>query len=277
MTDQDLSQTAHQVRRVVLEMCRSRGQGYVGQGLGLADIMTHLYFRAMRREGAGGEFKDRLVLSTGHSAIAVFATLGVLGLYELEELRTYGAPGSRIEESPLEGIPGFEITGGSLGQGLSQAIGIALGERMGGRDTTVFAVVSDGELQEGQIWEAAMSAGHYGLGNLVVLVDHNDMQADGDTATILGVEPIRGKFEAFGWRTTALDGHDHVALANSLPVGGTNRDAPLALICRTIPGKGVPSLETRHRVHYVRGDKALWQQATQELEDTPSLSTCAGV
>ncbi len=145
-----IPEIALRTRRRVIDMCMGRGQGYAGQGLALADVLAHLYFRVMRRR-PDGSFLDRFVLSTGHSAIGLFAILGEVGLYEQEELRTYGQPGSRIEESPLEGTPGFEITGGSLGQGLSQAVGMALGERLHGTGANIYCLVSDGELQEGQI------------------------------------------------------------------------------------------------------------------------------
>lgn len=252
------------IRRTVLQMCSGRGQGYAGQGLALADLMADLYGRAMRRR-PDGTLQDRFVLSTGHSAIALFATLGVLGVYELEELQTYGMDGSRIEESPLEGIPGFEITGGALGQGLSQAVGIALGERLQGRDTTVYCLVSDGELQEGQIWEAAMAAGHHAIGNLVLIVDNNRMQADGATADVMGVEPVSQKFVAFGFDALRVPGHDRVALAEHVPPGGTDRRKPLAIILETIPGRGVPSFEQYQKTHYIRADASTWRQALAEL------------
>jgi transketolase len=260
----DPAEFAARIRTSVVRMCLARRRGYVGQGLALADLLAHLYGRAMRR-GPDGAYRDRFVLSTGHSAIGLFATLGVLGLYEEAELATYGADGSRIEESPLEGLPGFEITAGALGQGLSQALGIALGERMQGRDTTVYCLLSDGELQEGQVWEAAMAAGHHRVGNLVVLVDNNRIQADGDTAAVMAVEPVPEKFAAFGFDALRLDPHDHDALARDLPAGGVPRDRPLALVCQTVPGKGVPSLERSHKVHYLRAEQPVWEQALREL------------
>lgn len=259
---------AHAIRRTVLTMCSGRGQGYAGQGLALADLMADLYGRAMRRR-ADGSFQDRFVLSTGHSAIALFATLGVLGVYELEELSTYGMDGSRIEESPLEGAPGFEITGGALGQGLSQALGIALGERMQGRDTTVYCLISDGELQEGQIWEAAMAAGHHQTANLVLIVDNNQMQADGATADVMNVEPLPEKLAAFGFDAVRVDGHDPAALAEHVPKGGRTGQKPLAIILQTTPGRGIPSFERYRNVHYIRADRATWQTALAELGAQP--------
>jgi transketolase len=259
-----LEERALRVRRTVLEMCRRRGQGYAGQGLALADLLTCLFFEVMRRDG-DGRMRDRFVLSTGHSAIGLFAVLGELGVYDREELAEYGTDGSRIEESPLEGTPGFEITGGSLGQGLSQAVGIALGERLLGADTRVFCLLSDGELQEGQVWEAAMSAAHHRLGSLTVLVDNNGIQADGATAEVMGVEPVLAKFESFGFDAALVDPHDVDALLAALRASS---ERPRALVLATIPGRGVPSFETNLKVHYIRADDEVWKAAIEELTAT---------
>ena len=253
---------AHAIRRTALEMCRGRGQGYAGQGLALADLMACLYFSAMARD-ADGALLDRFVLSTGHSAIALFAAMHELGEYELDELRTYGMDGSRIEESPLEGTPGFEITGGSLGQGLSQAVGLAIGERLRGSGARVFCLLSDGELQEGQTWEAAMAASHHGLSDLVVLVDNNGIQADGATADVMAVEPVPDKFAAFGFDAERVDPHDVDALLAAL---ARRPGRPLALVLQTVPGKGVPSFETSRKVHYIRAADEVWTGALAELD-----------
>jgi transketolase len=267
----DLGEIALRTRRRVIDMCMGRGQGYAGQGLALADVLAHLYFRVMRRR-PDGSYLDRFVLSTGHSAIGLFAVLGEVGLYEQEELRKYGQPGSRIEESPLEGTPGFEITGGSLGQGLSQAVGMALGERLHGTGANIYCLVSDGELQEGQVWEAAMSASHFRLGNLTVLVDNNNMQADGATADVMTVEPVVERFASFGFDASRIDGHDHARLEKALPQGGAGRDRPQAVVLQTVPGKGVPNFEQHHKVHYLRLDARTWQDAMAELE-TPAVQS----
>lgn len=256
---EELAARAHSMRRTVLEMCRGRGQGYAGQGLALADLIACLYYSELR-DGA-----DHLVLSTGHSAIAVFAALHEKGIYDLDELRTYGMDGSRIEESPLEGTPGFEITGGSLGQGLSQAIGMAIGERIRGTDARVYCIVSDGELQEGQVWEACMAAAHHRLDNLVLLVDANRMQADGATAEVMGVEPVTGKLEAFGFAARRVDANSIDALLDAFAWARTASGRPVALVCDTLPGKGVPSFEVYEKVHYVRADDHVWQRALEEL------------
>lgn len=259
-----LPERATRIRRTVIEMCLARGQGYAGQGLALADLMAHLYFRAMRRN-PDGTYRDRFVLSTGHSAIALYAVLKEIGVYEHEELLTYGQDGSRIEESPLEGTPGFEITGGALGQGLSQAVGMALAENLRGQDGTIYCLVSDGELQEGQVWEAAMFAGNNQLGNLVVLVDNNHIQADGVTDDVMSVESVTEKFAAFGFESLRIDPHDHAVVENSLPVGGSQRRRPLAIVCETIPGKGARIFEQYSKVHYIRAPESFWLEALREL------------
>jgi len=264
----ELAGRAHAIRRIVLQMCQARGQGYAGQGLALADLMACLYFHELRR-GEDGELRDRFVLSTGHSAIALFAALGELGVYELEELKTYGMDGSRIEESPLEGLPGFEITGGSLGQGLSQAVGMALAERGRGEGNRVYCLLSDGELQEGQVWEAAMAAGHFRLDNLVVLVDNNGMQADGDVAEVMTVEPVHEKFSAFGFVARRIDGNDLETILEALAEARRTVARPTALVCETLPGKGVPSFEAHEKVHYIRAEPAVWARALAELGDRP--------
>jgi transketolase len=263
----DVAARAHAIRRTVIQMCLGRGQGYAGQGLGLADLVAYLYFCEMRRDGE--EFRDRLILSTGHSAIVLFAALHELGLYELNELKTYGMDGSRIEESPLEGTPGFEITGGSLGQGLSQAVGLALAERLLGSGVRTHCIVSDGELQEGQTWEAAMAAGHYRLNDLVVLIDNNRMQADGATAEVMGVEPVPEKFEAFGFAARRVDAHNLSELAAAFTWARSISDRPVCLVCETLPGKGVPSFEVYEKVHYIRAPSEVWDRALSELGNTP--------
>jgi transketolase len=174
--------------------------------------------------------------------------------------------GSRIEESPLEGAPGFEITGGSLGQGLSQAVGMALGERLLGRDSRVYCLLSDGELQEGQVWEAAMSAGHYRLDNLVALVDDNRMQADGATADVMTVEPILEKFTAFGFAARRIDANELDQVLDAFAWARAERGRPAAVICETVPGKGVPSFEAYNKVHYIRADREVWERALAELD-----------
>lgn len=263
-SDQELIDIATSLRRRCIQMCRGRGRGYAGQGLALADLMAVLYFDQLRRD-SDGSFHDRVVLSTGHSAIAVFSALGELGVYADAELVTYGQDGSRIEESPLSGTPGFPITGGSLGQGLSQAVGLCLADRLAGSDARTFCIVSDGELQEGQVWEAAMSASHYQLGNLVVLIDNNRMQADGDPAQVMAVEPIDAKFAAFGFAVQRVKANDLTAMRDAIRWATRPSKQPYALVCDTVLGHGVPSFVNYAKVHYINAPDEVWQQALAEL------------
>jgi len=263
-TNEELAEIATSLRRRCIRMCRGRGRGYAGQGLALADLMAVLYFDQMRMH-PDGTLLDRLVLSTGHSAIAVFSAMGELGVYSEQELQTYGQDGSRIEESPLSGTPGFPITGGSLGQGLSQAVGLALADRMTDSDARTFCIVSDGELQEGQVWEAAMSASHYRLGSLVVLIDNNHMQADGDPAHVMAVEPIDDKFAAFGFSVERVVANELPAVREAVRRATEPSDRPRAIVCDTVLGFGVPSFVDYAKVHYISAPDEVWQQALAEL------------
>lgn len=253
-----LALIAARIRRVVIEMCRRPGQGYAGQGLELADIMAVIFHDVLRPQ-------DRFLLSTGHAAIALYAALWSVGRYDLEELKTYGIDGTEIEESPLDDLDGFEMTGGSLGQGPSQAAGLALGLNLRGSDARVICEVSDGELQEGAVWEAVMFAGARKLNNLVLVVNDNGEQADGATGEVLDIGPLAPKFEAFGFHAADVDGHDLSALRNAFDTAA-NIAAPVALICKTIPGKGVSTFDRFARVHYVRTTPDVWQAAASELD-----------
>ncbi len=263
-TDAELRLMAARLRRTTIEMCRGQGQGYAGQGLELADVMAVIFHDVLRRDDGGGLI-DRFVLSTGHSAIALYAALWSIGRYDLDTLRTYGADGTHVEESPLDDLRGFEVTGGSLGQGPSQAVGIALGERMAGRDTRVVCELSDGELQEGSVWEAFMLASARGLANLTFVVDDNGEQADGPTAEVLDPGDVAAKLTAFGLATSTVDGHDVGALRGAF-ADAAAAHGPAAVVARTVPGHGVGALDRFRRVHYVRADDDLWQEAADELD-----------
>jgi transketolase len=209
--------------------------------------------------------RDRVLLSMGHYAIAEYAALAEAGIIPVDELETYGSDDSRL---PMSGMstytPGMEISGGSLGHGLGVGVGIALGLRFQGNNARVVNMMSDGELDEGSTWEAAMAAAHHGLGNLLCVVDMNGLQADGPTAGVLRTEPIVDKWKAFGWRTVRVDGNDINALVDafdSVPPG----DQPAVVICDTRIGRGVPFLETREKAHFIRIDEHEWDLARQAL------------
>ncbi|MBS0388458.1 MAG: transketolase [Proteobacteria bacterium] len=253
------------MRRHMVRMARGPGQGYLGQGLAIADALAALYFHEMRWSPADlqREGRDRFILSTGHYSIALWAVLAEAGVIPLTELNTYGASDSRLAMSTLDTSPGVEMIGGSLGQGLGQAIGMAMGERMRGTNARMFCELSDGELQEGATWEAAMAASHFGLDNLVALIDCNGIQADGPI--VLDMEPIREKWSAFGWQTEEIDGNDMGSVVAALARCRSRRQKPHAIILRTKPGCGIRSLEVREKSHFIRVDSTEWDLLAAEL------------
>jgi transketolase len=261
-----LEARAKELRRSMLAMARRIGQGYIGQGLGIADVMAALYFFEMRYDPSAPQWsgRDRLVLSTGHYSIALWAALAAAKVIPVEELSTYGADGSRLDMSTLDTTPGVEVIGGSLGQGFGQAVGMALGLRLDDRGARVFCEFSDGELQEGATWEAAMAAASFKLDNLVALIDCNGIQADGKI--VIDIEPVADKMRAFGWSTQEIDGNDMAAIVTALKVARHPSDKPKAIVLRTIPGKGVPTLEQRERAHFVRIEPGEWDALAAELE-----------
>lgn len=263
-----LRRKAREIRRNVLLMARGKGEGYVGQGLGSADILAACYFHALRFDPKRPDWKgrDRFILSTGHYSIVLYATLTAAGFFSEELLSTYGADESPFGMSTCETTPGVEITGGSLGQGLCQAVGMALGSRLSGRNFRVFNFLSDGELQEGATWEAAMAASHFKLDNLFALVDVNNVQADGKVSEIMTIEPVVDKWKAFGWHTQRVDGNSLEALVGALEEAQRVPERPKVVVCDTLMGKGVSFLEKRPKGHFIRIDPDEWDRALKELE-----------
>lgn len=261
-----LKTRAANLRRHMLSMARGQGQGYIGQGLGIADLLAALYFHELRYDpqDPGWPDRDRFLLSTGHYSIALWAALAECGIIPLAELSTYGADRSRLDMSTLDTTPGVEVIGGSLGHGLGQGVGQALGLRMDGHGARVFVELSDGEMQEGATWEAAMAGSHFKLDNLVALVDCNGIQADG--RIVLDMEPIAVKWTAFGWDTQEIDGNDLAAIVEALQKARSASGRPKAIVLRTLPGKGVPTLESREKAHFVRVDPGEWDSLIAEFE-----------
>lgn len=276
MTSQDtLSQIAHcawRIRRYAVRMGEVQGQGYVGQALGYADVLAVAYGHAMnfKPEDPEWEGRDRFLLSHGHYAIAHYAAMIEAGIIPESELETYGSDDSRL---PMSGMatytPGMEISGGSLGQGLPIAVGIALGLRHQKNPAFVYNSMSDGELDEGSVWEAAMSAAHHGLGNLICMVDINNQQADGPSSKVLGFEPLADKWASFGWHVQRVDGNHLPAVLRAFDTARSLTDAkPRVILCDTLMGKGVPFLEAREKNHFIRVDPPEWQQALAILDET---------
>ena len=265
-----LKSAAYRIRRFALRMGEVQGQGYVGQALGMADILAVAYRHALhyRPEAPEWEGRDRFLLSHGHYAIALYAALLEAGILPEEELETYGSDDSRL---PMSGMatytPGMEISGGSLGQGLTIAVGMALGLRQKNNPAFVYNSMSDGELDEGSTWEAALSAAHFGLGNLITLVDINNQQADGPSTKILGFEPLVQKWESFGWFVQRANGNDISAVLAAFDAARNHAKAqPRVILFDTLMGSGVPFLEQRDKNHFIRVEADEWQQAIAILD-----------
>lgn len=256
---------AARIRRNTLEICMQRG-GYAGQGVALADIAACLYFEEMRLDETGWYY-DRFVLSNGHDAIMTYAALAEQGSYRMDELRTYNADGTKIDQSPIEGQFGFEITAGSLGQGPSQAAGIAWGERMNGNDKRIYCLFSDGELQEGNVWEAAMFAGHHQLDNLCFIIDNNNLQATSATSNVMTVEPVPDKFEAFGCHCRRVNGNCIAEILEAFAEARTIRGKPYVMCCDTRIFEGIDCLKSAlPMAHYVAAANADWEAGLAEID-----------
>ena len=257
---------AHQLRRLMMTMTRGKGEGYIAQGLGIADCLAALYFHELRHDPANPDWpdRDRFLLSTGHYSIAMYAVLAAAGYLDEDELPTYGLNGSRLPMSTFDVTPGIEVVGGSLGHGLGQAVGMALGLRIDGSPARVFCELSDGELDEGSTWESAMSGATFGCDNLVALVDCNGIQADGPVT--VAIEPVAAKWEAFGWDTREVNGNDLGELTDALTSSRETDGRPKAIVLRTTPGFGVPTIMGRPRAHFIRVTDEEWGVFMDELE-----------
>lgn len=265
-----LAVRARNIRRHALRMGQVQGQGYVGQALGAADLLAVAYFHALRLDPGNPEWeqRDRFYLSIGHYAIALYAALIEAGVIPEYELETYGSDDSRLPMSGMAAYtPGMEITGGSLGHGLGIAVGACLGLKRKGSDSWVYNLLSDGELNEGSTWEAAMSASHWRLDNLIAIIDVNNQQADGHSSEVLAFEPIVDRWQAFGWFVQRVDGNDLDALVGAFDQARAHAGAqPRVIICDTRMGKGVPFLENRDKTHFLRVDENEWDLALKALD-----------
>jgi transketolase len=265
-----LAQRAHNIRRNALRMGEVQGQGYIAQALDIADVLAVAYFHAMhyRPEEPSWEGRDRFLLSNGHYAIALYATLIEAGVIPEGELETYGSDESRL---PMSGMashtPGMEMSGGSLGLGLSIAVGMALGLKRKNSSARVYTLFSDGELDEGSVWEAIMSAAHHKLHNLIAIIDVNNQQADGPSTEMMAFEPLVEKLNAFGWFVQRVDGNDLDAVVAAFDAAKSHaEDRPRIIVADTLMGKGVPFLEQREKNHFIRVEPHEWQLALGALE-----------
>jgi len=268
----ELAAAAWRIRRYALRMGEVQGQGYIGQALGWADVLAVAYCHALNLKPAEPEWegRDRFLLSHGHYAIAHYAALIEAGVIPESELDTYGSDDSRLPMSGMASYtPGMEISGGSLGQGLIIGVGMALGLKQKKSSAFVYNSMSDGELDEGSTWEAAMAAAHHRLDNLVCLVDINNQQADGPSGKVLGFEPLADKWLAFGWHVQRINGNDLPAVVAAFDAArALEEPKPRVILFDTLMGKGVPFLESREKNHFIRVDPPEWQQALQILDQT---------
>ncbi len=248
----ELEEKARDIRISIIEMLAEAKSGHTGGPLGMADVFALLYFYMLKHDPQNPSWseRDRLVLSNGHICPVLYATMAHAGYLPLEELKTLRKFGSRLQGHPhREFLPAMETSSGPLGEGLSQAVGMALALRVDGKENQVYCLMGDGELNEGQIWEAAMLAGKEKLGKLIGIVDRNNIQIDGSTDKVMPLLPLKEKFEAFNWHAIEADGHDFQSLNNALVEAQAITDKPSIIIARTIPGKGVPEIENDYHWH----------------------------
>lgn len=259
------------VRKSVITSLSAAGSGHLGGSLGLADILTFLYFNIMNHDPAdpGWKGRDRLILSIGHVAPVLYATLAHAGYFSIDELVTLRKLGSRLQGHPGRdhGLPGLELSAGSLGQGLSVAVGMALAGRIDQSDHNVYCILGDGELQEGSVWEAAMAATHHKLGNLCAIVDRNGVQIDGCTEKVMAVEPLADKWSSFGWQVFTCDGNDFGELADVFAKISPDREQPSVIIAKTVMGKGITAIEGDYRWH---GKAPTREQAIEFIKEIDS-------
>jgi len=249
-----LEEKARNLRVAVVKALHKSQSGHTGGSLSAIDMVTVLYFHTMRHDSANPrwEGRDRFVLCKGHAAPAQYVALAEAGYFPREDLMMLRRLGSHLQGHPdSKSTPGVEVCTGSLGQGLSMANGMALGLRLDGKENRVYALLGDGELQEGQVWEAAMAASHYRLDNLCALIDCNGLQIDGEVARVMGVESVPDKFRAFGWHVLEIDGHDIGAIIAALSQAKVTKGQPTAIVARTVKGKGVSFFENKASYHGV--------------------------
>ena len=263
-----LKEKAKEIRKSIVSMITEAKSGHPGGSLSATDILTALYFSEMNIDPANPkmEGRDRFVLSKGHAAPAIYATLAERGYFSKDELLTLRKFGSRLQGHPdMKKLPGIEISTGSLGQGLSVANGMALNAKIFNENYRTYIVLGDGEIQEGQIWEAAMTAAHYKLDNLCAFLDSNNLQIDGNVTEIMGVEPLDKKWEAFGWNVIKIDGHNFEEILSALEKAKECKDKPTMILAKTVKGKGVSFMENVCGFHGVAPTLEELERALAEL------------
>ncbi|MDO4832072.1 MAG: transketolase [Clostridia bacterium] len=267
----ELQRAATKVRMSVIEGTYNAKSGHPGGSLSVADIITYLYMCELRCDPKNPreEGRDRFVLSKGHTAPALYGALALKGFFPQDDIKTLRKPDSYLQGHPsMHMTPGVDMSTGSLGQGISAAVGMALGGKLNGADYRVYTVLGDGEIEEGQVWEAAMFASAKGLSNLVAVVDNNNLQIDGTLEEVNSPYPIDEKFKAFGWHVICVNGHDFDELEAAFNEAKTVTDRPTAIVAKTVKGKGVSFMENQCGWHGKAPDDEQYAQAMNELKTT---------
>ena len=269
MDKKQLQITACKVRMGILTGTHSAKAGHPGGSLSAADLFTYLYFQELNVDPANPKWedRDRFVLSKGHTAPGLYAALAHRGFFPVEDLTTLRHIDSYLQGHPnMNSVPGVDMSTGSLGQGISCAVGMAMGLKHQGKSARGYTLLGDGEIQEGQVWEACMAASHYKLDNLVVIVDNNGLQIDGDVAKVMSPYPIADKLEAFGFHTIAIDGHDFDQMEQAFAEAKTVKGKPTAIVMKTVKGKGVSFMENNAGWHGKAPNDAEYAQAMDEMQ-----------
>ena len=267
MNEEMLKEQAKQIRRDIVNMVGAAKSGHPGGSLSATEILTYLYFEEMnvKPEEPKWADRDRFVLSKGHAAPVLYAALAHKGFFPVEELSTLRKLGSHLQGHPdMKKVPGVDMSTGSLGTGISAAVGMALACQMDNKGNYVYTVLGDGEIQEGQVWEAAMAAAHYKLDNLIAFVDNNGLQIDGNVDDVLSPNPIDAKFGAFGWHVQVIDGHDFQQIADAVKAAKAAKGQPSVIVAKTVKGKGVSYMENQAGWH---GSAPNAEQVAQAMED----------
>lgn len=269
LTKSEMEMKSRQLRKDLLTMLYLAGSGHPGGSLSSIDILSVLYYKIMKHDPRNPQWgeRDRFILSKGHVCPALYAVLADRGYFDSEALSTLRKYGSILQGHPyMYKTPGVEISSGSLGQGLSIAVGIALGAKMNDDHYQVYCLMGDGETQEGQVWEAAMAASHYQLNNLCAIVDYNELQIDGRVEEVMSIKPYTSKWIGFGWNVIEVDGHDLCMLENAFIEAQETKGQPSMIIAHTVKGKGVSFMENNPSWHGVAPTKEQWESALAELE-----------
>ena len=264
----ELKSISKEIRKDIVKMLTESASGHPGGSLSATDIMTVLFFKEMNLDPNNEKDpnRDRFVLSKGHAAPVLYSALARRGFFPVEELSTLRKFKSRLQGHPsIQYLPGIDMSTGSLGQGVSAAVGMALAGKIDKKDYRVYTLLGDGELEEGQVWEAAMCAAHYKLNNLTAFIDFNGLQIDGDITKVMNPCPIDKKFEAFGWNVLVIDGHNYEEIIDAIEKAKECKDKPTAVVCNTVKGKGVSFMENQAAWHGTAPSKEQCEVALNEL------------